>query len=188
MMNNLYSNTHKSMDSHILSCHKFLSTCLPHWLKAHIGVIFDYIVDSPSPSLVKSLLKNRPQCCRECKGTWELKLLNKLDPEPQFGSNEYYLININWMDSWRKFVTYNRDGSKGECPPEPGKILNCQLFNVELIDSSGNIRRVLKKDLKHGTHYKALYSLPYYFLFALYGGGPMIVRDSCDIYQPPILG
>lgn len=54
---------------------------------------------------------------------------------------------------------------------------------VDLFDGE-----TLKKELRVNIDYKAVSSKVWYFFLQTYGGGPIIARESIDIYSKPVSG
>ena len=58
----------------------------------------------------------------------------------------------------------------------PGPISNKRLLTADGQPRSGLLR---------GTHYRGVNEGVWNYLFAIYGGGPALMRNSIDIYEPP---
>mmetsp|Transcript_9811 Transcript_9811/g.11308 ORF Transcript_9811/g.11308 Transcript_9811/m.11308 type:complete len:226 (-) Transcript_9811:26-703(-) len=89
----------------------------------------------------------------------------------------WYLISTHWVTQWRNFVQNNQPktgrGTWLGVPP-PGEV-----DNSVLLDKNGNP----KKNLKLALHYRGINKKVWDFFISSYGGGPVIVRHSLNIYE-----
>jgi hypothetical protein len=79
----------------------------------------------------------------------------------------WYLIDSAWLQRWAAFK-----GPSGSGPP-PGPIQNDALLKRG-------------RGLLRGTDYRGLNRRVWMHLHGIYGGGPAIVRESINLYGPPV--
>ena len=80
----------------------------------------------------------------------------------------YYIIEINWLRTWKNFT------EGGDLPPP--------IENQKLIGKSGQV----KEWLKIAQDYRILNKKIWNFLLEQYGGGPTITRKELDIMSDPM--
>lgn len=89
----------------------------------------------------------------------------------------WYLISTNWLKKRLSFVendvgSVGRGDWLGAMPPGP-------ITNDTLLESDGKP----KKNLKKATHYRGVNKFVWDYLVNIYGGGPVICRNTIDIYD-----
>lgn len=83
----------------------------------------------------------------------------------------FYIIHSDWLKAWRSFVA-------ARARP-PGVIGNNHLMSEDL--------RTPKNLLKVADHYRCVNGPTWYYLFKIYGGGPVIARRTADIYDKRVI-
>ena len=86
-----------------------------------------------------------------------------------------YIVDKQWLDSWRAFVATDASEDLEYSTPPPGKISNGNL----LLPGSDE----LKSGLKAGIAYEAVSPGVWYILHRIYGGQPVLPRRGPDIYS-----
>lgn len=121
------------------------------------------------------ILKN-PEICSKCLEEAEIlrRRRQKEDEEIQgldtatIGEGDFwYLIDSNWLHQWNAF----KSGAQGP----PGPISNHRLFK-----SNSNI---LRDNLSRGIHYRGVNERVWNYFYSIYGGGPVIKRQTINIYN-----
>jgi len=101
-------------------------------------------------------------------GKKERKEIQAIDSQCKDSEDEpWYLISEKWLQQWRKFI--NDDDT---LPPG-------QVANNDLVNEQG----VPLPNLKPKKHYRAVKKEVWDYFISIYGGGPVIIRTSVDIYS-----
>ncbi|PJF16913.1 Doa4p [Paramicrosporidium saccamoebae] len=96
----------------------------------------------------------------------EEKDIQSLDTSAIKPGEFWYLISSEWLVAWGQF--------KSTCAPPPGPISNDRLMR-------GTEPR---PNLLRGTHYRGVNRNVWHYFHGVYGGGPVLVRKSINIYGP----
>lgn len=119
-----------------------------------------------------------PEICKKCLEEAEaLKKRRKKEEEEiqeldsaSIGEGEFwYLMDSNWLHQWNAF----KSGSQGP----PGPITNTRLFK------SNTTPNVLRDNLSRGIHYRGVNERVWNYFYGIYGGGPIIKRQTINIYN-----
>ncbi|CEM28780.1 unnamed protein product [Vitrella brassicaformis CCMP3155] len=128
----------------------------------------------PTPPTVPTppAVDNNSTCSEEellYRASDEIRFIKENDTTYVDENGCYYLVNAQWIASWKKFV--QKSG------PLPGPIANGVFF-----DAQGNLRN----GLQCSADYRGVNSSIWRFWLARYGGGPIVKRMRLEIYDPPI--
>lgn len=107
----------------------------------------------------------------------EFDLVSKYDTKDTGDGRAWYLIDVRWVSSWKRYVRADHVTDIGQiCPPGP--ITNAVLFEKEQPDRP-------RSNLKLKTDYIGVNARVWWLFVHLHGGGPAIVREELDIYSGP---
>lgn len=102
-----------------------------------------------------------------------------LDTPNLSATSVWHIVDEAWLSKWRTFVL-GRDARRYT---PPGKISNDSLVQV-VDDGNGKNRLVPKAGLKVVLHYRVVNYDVWRFYEIVHGGGPVISRQTEDIYAP----
>jgi len=131
-----------------------------------------------SLSIPSKLQLNKPRTRTEEElqkiRTKELDLINSATKTIQQNTNAQpsyvYIISNTWLDNWKCFI--NKAGAR------PGPIRN-----NDLLDNN----KQPKQGLEKVVHYRGLDEREWKIFHQVYGGGPVIIRKTVDIYDEPVI-
>lgn len=95
------------------------------------------------------------------------KPLTDTSPKPK----RIYIIDNSWLNKWKAFV--------GNTGPRPGPISNNDLLEDDMLQPKKNLEKVV--------HYRGLDETEWNIFYHAYGGGPILIRDSVNIYGEPMI-
>jgi hypothetical protein len=107
-------------------------------------------------------------CGTRLAAQYEVRQIRKLEQNMDAGppGAPFLLVSAAWLERWRSFVR-----QRG---PRPGPIDNSPLVRADGTPREG---------LRQAADYRLLAAPVFHALLARYGGGPLVLRASQDIYD-----
>jgi len=103
----------------------------------------------------------------------EKEAINARDRSTLLPGEYWCLIDTHWVEKWKEFIL----SESSDTPPGP-------ISNTRLIDSAtGNPR----PHLSRGADYRGVILAIWDYFHSIYGGGPLIARQTLDIYDTPLV-